>query len=351
MIVNLLTHAPATVAVSSTVDSKKFLPEHIVDGKKDTAWNSAPGDTHAWIRFRVPANAHVEDIKLTVGFTKGHWFEQNLRIEKVSVRHNGKTTPATLDPKSTELQTIAVDSDGGDYEIAIDQTMPGTNKDWNEIVVSELEVWGSVPNPVEAATPPRVIVGSLDIDCPGALKLKGGILSASYADSLCIVVQGEKRKERAEHTTTIAWIVGDHVADKISHTFGGDEGHYEVDDFKLGDERALLIGQRELYSGEMTFSERSEYTLYRVNRGRFDPIAAYDQTGQGAEMFGETHKCTLAVGKPGKPMPELVLTCVDEKSGFEAKDNTKSTNVMKLKWKGTAYDVPAAAHIAPWTPP
>jgi hypothetical protein len=69
--VNLFTTVPTAVAVSSTVESNTILPAHLVDGKLDTAWNSHTGElVGAWIGARLPADVHVDTIKLTVGFTK-----------------------------------------------------------------------------------------------------------------------------------------------------------------------------------------------------------------------------------------------------------------------------------------
>lgn len=64
--VNLLTSTPTTVAVSSTVANANILPEHLVDGKLATAWNSRTGElVGSWIAVRVPPDAKVKTIKLT----------------------------------------------------------------------------------------------------------------------------------------------------------------------------------------------------------------------------------------------------------------------------------------------
>jgi hypothetical protein len=83
--VNLLVSTPTTVAVSSTVANAAILPDHLVDGKLSTAWNSQTGElAGAWIAVRVPADARVKTIKLTAGFShkdkKQDWFTMNPRI-------------------------------------------------------------------------------------------------------------------------------------------------------------------------------------------------------------------------------------------------------------------------------
>lgn len=67
-VVDLLHTVMATVAVSSKVANPKDFPEHLVDGRADTAWNGGTGDLNGFIAFRVPAASRVTRIELTVGF-------------------------------------------------------------------------------------------------------------------------------------------------------------------------------------------------------------------------------------------------------------------------------------------
>src|SRR5690349_5204487 len=154
--VNLLLSTPTTVAVSSTVANAAIVPEHLVDGKLSTAWNSQTGElAGAWIAVRVPADAKVKTIKLTAGFTQkdkklGDLFTLNPRIKKVRVSQAGKTiVEKTLDIENRGLQDIAVDLPGGDFEIRVLEIEPGKKKNWRETCVSELEVWGTTPKVVK----------------------------------------------------------------------------------------------------------------------------------------------------------------------------------------------------------
>jgi hypothetical protein len=340
--VNLVTHAPMTIAVSSTVDSATFLPEHLIDGDRSTAWNSAAGDGNAWIAFRVPADAHVTAIKMTVGFTAHDWFKQNLRIDKVTIKHAGKATKAKLDPDSKELQTIALDDSGGDYTIAIASTVPGTNKDWNEVVVSELEVWGTS---AESTTQkPRVIIGSLDVDCVHALwpKAKGGriakaaVRSVTFSDPTCVIDRGEGKSE--EHVTTLALMHGDAVADKLEKSFSTADQHLAIESFALGSEPALLVAEEDNHYGEMTVDAKATHTLYRIASGKLVAVASYKTHSQSVEQWGEGHDCTLTVGVAGKSLPELVLACEDAGSSAEGTSAPTKKYVTKLHWNGTRYE-------------
>jgi hypothetical protein len=147
VIVNLLDVVPATLAVSSTVVNKHDFPEHLIDGQPGTAWNSKTGDIRGWIGFRIPEDAHVDAIELTAGFDKISGkldlFTANHRITRVAISRNGKRIKeAAVDPNVRGMQAIAVDDAGGDYKVEVTDTLPGTKKEWKELVVSEFRVLG-----------------------------------------------------------------------------------------------------------------------------------------------------------------------------------------------------------------
>jgi hypothetical protein len=146
---DLLSIAPSRVAVSSSVRNPKDFPEHLIDGDLATAWNSKTGDVKgAWIAFRVPADAWVRSVELTSGFTKrkgrDDLFVMNHRIVSVNVFRSGELIKqATLDPNARTIQPIEINASGGDFKLVIQSTLPGTRKDWKEIVVSEFRVRGT----------------------------------------------------------------------------------------------------------------------------------------------------------------------------------------------------------------
>lgn len=359
--VNLLTHTDATVEVSSSVNSDTFLPQHLVDGDLQTAWNSASDDPNPWVAFEVPANAHVDSVRLTVGFTKGAWFKQNHRISAIEVT-GGDRAPmhVKLDPNSDKLQELVINSGGGRYRLRVESTEPGTNKDWDEIVISELEVWGTTAAPLAKPKTPRVTIGagSSKVDCVHVLwpKAKGGRVTATEgvtrADWSAPVCTVERRPNKSKtHTTTLALVKGLVVTDKLEKTWTEaedstyDAHHLRSSELVLGSEPMLLVEDAADYYGDMTGSQRSTFTLYRHGTGKLVPVASWDTRSETIEMFSKARTCSLQAGKPEKPMPELVLTCADDESGYEAKDNKHHSTVMKLHWKGTAYDVPEAAHL------
>lgn len=161
---NLLYTTDASVAVSSKVDNPKDFPEHLIDGKPETAWNGRTGDLTGWIAFRVPAKAHIAWIALSTGFDKKDLFTQNHRIKKIRItRNKEKAREVVLDVEQRGPQKIPLDVDGGEIRIDVVETVPGTKKEWKELTVSELSVWG---DPKDAKLPkariPRVTVGSFE---------------------------------------------------------------------------------------------------------------------------------------------------------------------------------------------
>jgi hypothetical protein len=169
--IELLHGSAATVAVSSMVANNTIYPSDLVDGKLSTAWNSQTGDLQgAWLAFRVPAAAHVTRIRMTAGFANIHgsedWFTMNYRIKTVRVLRlgvDGDFARHTFDPDNRGLQDIRIDGPGGDFKIEVVDVIPGTKKNWREICVSELQVWGTLPaNMARRHDIPDVAVGSLD---------------------------------------------------------------------------------------------------------------------------------------------------------------------------------------------
>jgi hypothetical protein len=164
----LLHTVDATVAVSSKVDNPRDYPEHLVDGKADTAWNGKTGDLTGWIAFRVPKTAKVVRVELTPGFdktsAKGDLFTMNHRIKKVKITRQGQLLKeATLDVQKRALQAIDIDAPGGDFRVDVLETVAGTEKTWRELTVSEFRVWGRAGGAPETAEHlPKMAIGSLD---------------------------------------------------------------------------------------------------------------------------------------------------------------------------------------------
>ena len=165
---------PLTFAVSSQVVNPSKSPADLVDGSMDTAWNSRTGQlVGAWIAVRVPAEARVTALRMTVGATApatagADPFTMNHRISRVRVTRNGEpVAELDLDPEVRTLQDLPVGTPdglaGGDFKIEILATIPGSKKFWREVCVSELDVIGTAP-----ATPgdltPVVAIGSLDAE-------------------------------------------------------------------------------------------------------------------------------------------------------------------------------------------
>ncbi len=185
-LVDLLHSIACTVAVSSKVDNPKDFPEHLVDGKAETAWNSKTGDLHGFIAFRVPAVARVRRVELTAGFDKvgpsGDLFTKNHRITKVRLTREGKLVKeADLDPNLRGLQGFDVDEAGGDFKLEVLTTLPGTEKKWQELSVSELRVLGDTGGaPEKPEHIPAMAIGSLE-GVPAHASAKGEAPAGPFA--------------------------------------------------------------------------------------------------------------------------------------------------------------------------
>ncbi len=116
--VDLLTWTDAKVVVSSKVDNPHDFPEHLCDGKPETAWNGKTGDLHASIDVALPAGALAHSIGIVVGFdrkktgksgTIEDLFLENYRIKKLRIiPDNGTAQEVDLSINKREMQRIMI---------------------------------------------------------------------------------------------------------------------------------------------------------------------------------------------------------------------------------------------------
>ena len=144
-----------------------------MDGRADTAWNSRTGDLQGAIDFRVPKDARIDAVLLTVGFDKrsqqGDLFTMNQRVKRVRVsKENGHgvyvaVRETSLDINERGLQSIPVDQGGGDFRVDVLETVAGTKPEWRELAISEMCVVGKPgAERRKAGEALRIAVGSLD---------------------------------------------------------------------------------------------------------------------------------------------------------------------------------------------
>lgn len=155
--VDLVGKIPLGIRVSSTTPSGRRGPCLMGDGNLESAWNSAAGDDHAWIRLGLPTTSIIRAFEMTPGYATPELFRANRRIKSVSVFHNGEFLRRfELDVESPALQRFEFDTpleDGGSIEIRVDAFEAGSRTSWTEICVSELRLWGvaqtmSVADPI-----------------------------------------------------------------------------------------------------------------------------------------------------------------------------------------------------------
>lgn len=173
-LVDLLHSVRTELATSSAYQDRETQVRALFDGDLETAWNSRTGDLQgAWIEVRIPADARVFSIHMTVGFTKEggttDLFTGNHRVAKVKVSRDGtELGVATLDVESRRLQLLDnpeappdFDGPGGVYRFELVELRPGSNPRWQEACISELQILGSSPRAVEDSFTPTVAIGAL----------------------------------------------------------------------------------------------------------------------------------------------------------------------------------------------
>jgi len=391
-LVDLLTSAPSTIAVSSTVDNATIRPEHIADGKLATAWNSATGQIiGAWVEVRVPAEARIKQIKLTPGFAAvdrrlGDLFTKNARIKRLRLSHAGRPIKdVTLDPTRRTLQTIDVDLPGGDLRLEVLAAEPGSKKAWREACISELEVWGTLPAgaaPPTKRTRPAIRIGSLDAlpvlskaDCRVIVltadrTIRGARVTVDEQVALSkdVTICRFDRAVAGELDVTVdvaavdrrtRTVLGAPVTETIQrgeepeHEFTRGMGPTEhTDRVELRvvpltrTESALLVEVIDDHGAWFGGGGAATATLYRVTAQGLDAIARWTSTRDKSMEGGSSDECELVEPTVGAKLParlELACHSTDEdwhnedvdKRGMNEQERTEF-----LRWDGARYTGP-----------
>jgi hypothetical protein len=209
---NLLQSASATLAVSTVVDNPRDYAEHLIDGKMDTAWNGKTGQlVGGWIAFRVDDDAHVDAIEMTVGFNKRKdgldLFTANHRIKRVRILKNQAALKEfTFEIAQRGMQTIPIQSSGGEYKVEVLETVAGTKLEWRELVVSEFRVLGRPGKARRKAEQPlRVSVGALNAAPPDIDTLEVATVSSAFAD-VATYCAAALEASRPAFEDSLAWL-------------------------------------------------------------------------------------------------------------------------------------------------
>jgi hypothetical protein len=379
--------------VSSTVDNVKIRPEHIADGKLDTAWNSATCQIiGAWVEVRVPTGAHIKQIKLTPGFAAvdkrlGDLFTKNARIKKLRLYHAGRPIKdVTLDPAKRELQTIDVDLAGGDLRLEVIAAEPGSKKTWREACISELEVWGTLPAGTVASAKklkPAVRLGSLDslpvlskADCRSIVLTADNKIPRSkitvdeqialstdvticrfdreLKDALDVTVDiaAVSRRTRKMLGTGLTEMIqrGDEPANSQFDQGPGPTQHSDRVALRLvpltTTELALLVevvaDQGSWFGG----GGSTKSTLYRVSANGLGDIASWTSNRDKGMEGGSSDECELDAPTVAAKLPKrLELSCHSTDEDWHNDDVDKRGMNDKyrtdvLKWNGTRYQNP-----------
>jgi len=383
--VELLSSVPSAVAVSSTVDNASILPAHLVDGKLDTAWNSATGDlVGAWVAVRIPADARVETIKLTVGFTKidpkyGDLFTMNPRIKRVRVtRDNAYIAEPTLDPDVRTLQDIPIGRAGGDYRLEVLEVVPGTKKTWREINISELQVWGK-PGKTTPASPAKLVpvvhVGGFDHDdltraqCVAALLGKSAKVAQFATEdfsgdlSICRVEQASphadggatsgtatigivKRGAKPVLIAKLAPIAISTPANEPAMGEASKSATVAATAIALTTtEAGLLVTESSHEQGMQWANSAASVRLYRIGAaGALTKVLEYGWSNSESTNGGTTETCALDPPTPAAKLPAVLdVRCQvhHERYPGNPEDVTSdSERVDHYKWNGVAYAQP-----------
>lgn len=373
--INLSTSLPTTIAVSSTVDNAAIKPEHIADGKLDTAWNSRTGDLAPHVMIRVPATAKVTSIKLTAGFTKvdkklGDLFTMNPRIKKVRVTSRTIAKDFDLDIANRGLQELKIDLPGGDIDIAVVASEPGTKKTWREISISELEVWGTTTTAVKAQKP-AIRMRSLDAmpslskaECAKLVgKLDGKVTSTDQLgvssdftvcridanrgglDSRVTLVAASRKAQTALGASVEIDLENGSIApsEYSEEREVSEDVALELVPLRTTEQALSVIETREAHSNFFSRTE-TKTTLYRITANGLEPLISWTSVLADEMESNDFTKCTGPTFTPTAEMPKkLKVKCIEGKSDWHNDDVSKrgiheTPSTKTYVWNGTKYD-------------
>ena len=208
-VVDSLLETDAKITVSSRVDNPMNYPEHLVDGRPETAWNGKTGDLQGWIEVVSPPEVRVTSLAITLGFDKKKGkddsFTMNHRIAKLRILRDGAIVvkEATLDTSRRDLQhiPIALEATGGTWRIEVLETLPGTKKEWKELVVSDLKMFG-IAGAARLPSPrlPKVAVAPGSAPPPAPITGVDAVVGEGrFATSPACVVRRVHRRYDARH--------------------------------------------------------------------------------------------------------------------------------------------------------
>lgn len=163
---DLLHAIDTTVTVSSAFHGALEQVPRLYDGDLGTAWNGESEDlAGAWIEVTLPADARVDHLELTSGFTRAtggrDLFHGNHRVRRVRVTRDGAEVGTfPLDLESQTLQRIDASGPGGRWRVELVELVPGSHPTWREACVSELRFVGVAPGMAPGERTPTAAISA-----------------------------------------------------------------------------------------------------------------------------------------------------------------------------------------------
>lgn len=164
--VDLIPRGLVKLAVSSVADNATDFASHLIDGRTDTAWVSAPGSLEASIELTVPSDARVTEIVLDTRPPQNARFAAYHRVGRARLLRKGTVLGEyEVDPAQGSM-TIPVHGSGGAYRVELVGTQAGgaASSASYSLFIAECRVLGTVAEtqPGPSPKPPQVLVRSLD---------------------------------------------------------------------------------------------------------------------------------------------------------------------------------------------
>jgi hypothetical protein len=294
----------------------------------------------------------------------------NPRIKKVRVTSGAGTADFDLDIKSRALQELKLDLPGGDLDIAVLSSEPGSKKTWREISISELEVWGTTTAKTKAQKP-AIRLRSLDAlpalskaECSKAVPKPAGRVTSTEQIAvtanitLCRIDaatgKGEADITLAAVSRTTKKLLGEPLTFDTSsgkQTAPMSDEERQVSESVAADLVALTTKENGVEitiaesSGGMYGGEGSEKsTLYRITDAGFVELVSWETKASHGLEHRHGEDCALADYTVGSAMPKrLKIECTEYRDDYHNEDQSQrgtheTTRTEVYVWNGTTYD-------------
>ncbi len=140
------------VSASSTDDPEtdRYKAKNTIDGDRTTVWaeNAESSGNGEYLVFTFDEPKLIEKVGIVGGYDKvvndkyGDRWDRNNRLKRIRVTYSDRSEEVVNLRDSRDIQYFSVGKELKYFKIEILEVYRGSNKDWNDTSIAEVEIWG-----------------------------------------------------------------------------------------------------------------------------------------------------------------------------------------------------------------